>query len=197
MKKLALLACSLVCVMITMAQTSDNAKPVKKNCSCAFSSINQAGLLNGSVDSYFQVQTINGIRYKTWFAGIGAGIDYYRYKSFPVFADVRKDIFDRLNTPFLYADGGIHFAKGNNEKQETSETAYKNGFYSDIGVGYKISIGGKSGLLLSAGYSYKHVAFQEIQTSLYCPGIACMPYKNIYNHSYRLNRLSLKMGLQF
>src|SRR5688572_9219460 len=109
--KLLFLVVLTGCVFRTSAQEANQEQPVKKGCGCSFSSINQIGGLYGSKGTYFQLQTINGIRYKTWFAGIGAGIDLYTRGGFPVFLDVRKDIFEKRSTPFLYADAGIHLVR--------------------------------------------------------------------------------------
>lgn len=182
----------MVCAAITMAQTGDTVKPAKKKCSCSFSSINQAGWLKGKRGPYLQLQTINGLRFKTWFAGIGAGIDYYTYRGYPVFADVRKNIFNKLYTPFVYADAGIHFADVNNEKSEFNEVVFNNGFYYDVGGGYNARIGKIGVLLISAGFSYKYVTRRESYKfcSVYC-------YENSYTYTYHLNRFSVKMGWQF
>src|SRR5688572_12217556 len=176
--------------MLSKAQTGSKVKPVKKSCSCAFSSINQAGPLLGERGASFQVQTINGVRYKTWFAGLGAGIDYYAYKGYPVFIDVRKDIFNKRFTPFLYADGGIHFADVNNKKEDEFETIFNNGFYYDIGGGYKTGFSKKGGILISGGFSYKYVTRRL--TSKACGVAGCSYSSNIYTNY--LNRFSLKLG---
>jgi hypothetical protein len=190
--KSSLLAAMIVCAMISMAQTGD-IKPVKKSCSCAFGSIIQAGSLIGERGSYFQIQTINGIRYKTWFAGVGVGLDFYTDKGIPVFLDVRKAIYNKRQTPFLYADGGIHIADVNNKKNEQFETIYNNGFYYDAGAGYTTGLGKKGALLVSAGFSYKYLT--KALASTYCYPLGCLKYSTIY--SYHLNRFSVKLGWQF
>jgi len=178
----------------TKAQTEDKAPPAKKHCACSFSSIEQIGLLRGPYSSYFQAQVINGMRYKTWFTGVGAGLDFYRYKGVPIFLDVRKQFSKGKFTPFLYADAGIHLAKMNDNKSQYITIKYKDGFYYDVGLGYKLNLIRKSGLLLSAGYSYKRLVYRQVVD--YCP--ACNPpYPNYYDDSFNLNRLSLKMGWQF
>jgi hypothetical protein len=185
----------LMCwVFASRAQTEDKAPPVKKSCSCSFSSIEQIGILRGPYSSYFQAQTINGIRYKTWFAGVGAGLDYYRYKGVPIFLDVRKHFFKSKFSPFIYADGGIHLARMNNEKSGFSTIKYKNGFYYDVGLGYKLNLANKSGLLLSAGYSYKRVVYRQVFN--YCR-VCYPPTINSYEYSLNMSRLSLEMGWQF
>lgn len=193
--KLLFLVVLTGCVFITSAQESNQGQPAKKGCSCSFSSINQIGDLYGSKGTYFQIQTINGIRYKTWFAGIGAGIDFYTRGGFPVFLDVRKDIFEKRSTPFLYVDAGIHLVR--DRKEEVSQwyqNTYSNGFYGDAGIGYKLDVHGAGRLLVSAGYSYKNInrRYEYIST---CPTTWC--YENYYTYKSYLHRLSVKLGLQF
>src|SRR5687768_12853612 len=173
-------------VLITSAQEAKREQPAKKGCSCSFSSINQLGGLYGSKGTYFQLQTINGIRYKTWFAGIGVGADYYFRKGFPVFLDIRKDIFEKRSTPFLYADAGIHLVQKRKEKEsQWYENTYSNGFYGDAGIGYKLGLGTTSGLLVSAGYSYKNVN-RRYESMIGCGTSRC--YENYFTYSNYLHR---------
>ena len=83
--------------------------PFAKDCGCSFSSTTQVGMLEGSSGTSFQFQTINGARYRNWFAGIGIGYDRYRLRSVPLFLDLRWSLFSRPNTPFVYGDVGYNF----------------------------------------------------------------------------------------
>ena len=182
-------------VLITSAQEAKQERPAKKGCSCSFSTINQIGVLRGSKSAYFQIQTINGIRYKTWFAGIGAGIDFYTRGGFPIFLDVRKYLFEQGATPFLYVDAGIHLVRDRIEKVNNwYQNTYSNGFYGDAGLGYKFGFHSKSRWLVSAGYSYKNINRRYEYTPA-CPSNRC--YENYYTYKDYLHRLSLKLGLQF
>jgi hypothetical protein len=193
--KLVWLITWLGCGSIANAQTDSTAKPAKRSCSCAFSSINQVGVLKGEGwSSYFLFQTINGISYKTWFAGIGVGGDFYPVDGIPVFFDIRKNILKKKNTPFVYADAGIHFADMNKEESLWMRTEYTNGFYYDVGAGYKIGFNKRSGILLSAGYSYKAVDQKEF-TSAGCGIYPCD--ESLSTYAWRLNRWSFKLGWQF
>ena len=178
---------------VANAQTDSTAKPAKRSCSCSFSSINQVGVLRGEPGSYFQFQTINGIRYKTWFAGIGAGVDFYPVDGIPVFFDIRKYIFDKQFTPFVYAGAGIHFANMNKTENRWQRIEYSNGFYYDVGLGYKVGINKRSGMLLSGGYSFKVVEQRIYSTT--CAFFPCSESKEMY--TWHMNRLSLKIGWQF
>ena len=102
--------------LITSAQAANQGQPAKKGCSCSFSSINQVGILNGSKGVYYQLQSINGIKYKTWFAGIGVGMENYFRTGIPLFVDVRKNLLKTSATPFLYADVGVHIVRDKNDR---------------------------------------------------------------------------------
>jgi hypothetical protein len=193
--KLLLLVLLTGCVLITGAQEAKQEQPAKKGCSCSFSSINQIGGLYGSKAIYLQMQTINGIRYKTWFAGVGAGIDFYDRTGFPVFLDVRKDIFEKRFTPFLYVDAGIHLVHKRKEiRWQSYQNTYSNGFYGDAGIGYKLGLSTTSSLLVSAGYSYKNID-RRYEYISYCLDNRC--YENYLTYKSYLHRVSLKLGLQF
>lgn len=176
------------------AQNETSISTPKKNCSCKFSSINQLGLAQGERPAAILAQTINGMRYGTWFAGLGVGVDTYKRTSIPVFLDIRKNLLNKVNTPFVYADGGYHFIANDKTTQYSLIYEYNGGLLYDMGVGYKFVMEGKQILLLSAGYSVKNMEQKEYyDRTEYCP--ACHDYTNKY--SYRLNRYSFKIGFQF
>jgi hypothetical protein len=177
----------------TSAQETKQEQPAKKGCSCSFSSINQLGILGGSRGVGPLLQSINGIRYKTWFAGMGVGIDVYKRGSFPVFLDVRKAIFNAPATPFIYADAGIHLPDRRIvPENQWYESQYSTGLYSDAGIGYKVGNSKKGGVLVSAGYSYKRVERVYRYKQQICD--YCYPSLNTYT-SY-LHRISIKVGWQ-
>jgi hypothetical protein len=163
-----------------------------------FHSINNIGLLEGQTGSAFQLQTINGVQYKSWFAGAGVGLDFYRYRTIPLFADLRKEFGHGANKFFLYADLGIGFSwVTDNEKMAyVTNDHFSNGFYDDFGVGYKISMGKRNAMLISLGYSYKKIV-ESYNDGIYFgyPPAEGFDYTEQIN-SY-LNRLSIKIGWVF
>src|SRR3954471_10659348 len=66
----------------------------------------QVGPLDGQRGTYIQLQSVNGVSYKGYFLGIGTGLDYYFMRSIPLFLELKKNLFNKGNTPFIYADGG-------------------------------------------------------------------------------------------
>jgi hypothetical protein len=177
------------------AQETKQEQPAKKGCSCSFSSINQLGILAGSWGAGPLLQSVNGFRYKTWFAGVGVGVDIYKRGTFPVFLDVRKDILNARNTPFIYGEAGTHFPdKKMVSENQWYESEYASGFYFDAGIGYRVGKKSKSGFLASAGYSYKYVT----RVMLYkgpCGFAGCDNRMDSY-YKYYLHRISIKVGWQ-
>jgi hypothetical protein len=168
-----------------------------------FSSQNYVGLLEGEQGSKFQLQTINGIKYKTWFAGIGTGIDWYYRRSIPAFMSLNKDFLVKGNRNFFIAtDVGANFPW----QVEKNSYAYNieesiPGFYWGAGVGYKVGVGKlNDGILLQVGYSYKHVG-EKVKTIYYYDYVNPMitqPRTDMTNRfDYYLRRLSLKIGWNF
>lgn len=190
----------LICCMGLTGLAQDTAavsKP-KKNCSCGFSSINQAGILTGEKSNSLAIQSINGMRYRTWFAGAGIGLDAYDRTSIPVFLDIRKDLWNKAMTPFFYVDGGYHFITDLKFEKGNDLTKYTGSLFYDLGVGYKFKVKGAQSWLLSAGYSVKSMTQTEYYDPLvdpYCPNGGCNNFINRYK--YRFNRLSFKVGFQF
>ena len=181
-------------ISITCAQVEKQVQP-PKGCSCSFSSINQVGILYGTKGGYYELQTINGIKYKTWFAGVGVGVDPYFRTGYPVFFDLRKYLLRRSATPFLYADVGVHIVKDKNDLVNTwYENVYRNGAYAAAGIGYKFSIFSKFQGVISAGYSYKYLERKNMYIGNNCTSGRC--YDNYDTYKDYLHRGTIKIGFQ-
>ena len=161
-----------------------------------FHSQNIVGLLEGQAGSAFQLQTISGVQKKGWFTGIGTGLDYYRYRSIPLFINISKFLFTGQKF-FVSGNGGINFpwlgspASGWN----TISVNYPAKVFFESGIGYKI---GKSnsgnGMLINAGYSYKRISEKHHVTNPCLVG-PCPEFYEKYD--YHLRRLSIKVGYMF
>jgi len=145
-----------------------------------FCSINQVGVATGESYHSLLIQSVNGLRYKTWFMGLGAGIDTYSEISIPLFIDVRKNLLAKPNTPFLYADAGMQIMaeKSNRDKTNFNWRIYHPGLYYDFGAGYYLPLKNKDALLLSAGYSVKKIEVEQ----------------GAGRFAYRFDRYSFKLG---
>ena len=161
----------------------------------SFKSQNYIGLLEGEDGSSFQLQTVNGFQYAGWFTGIGTGLDYYRYRSIPVFLSLNKSFGNKTRNFFLLLDGGLNYAWV--KKQEPSrwnqsiEQDFKPGLFWASGLGYKIGLKNKDAILINLSYSYKHIKETKL-TPVFCINPPCVPLTERYD--YKLNRVSIKLG---
>jgi hypothetical protein len=188
MKKYGILFFLLSPLMVIAQKDRENNRGWK------FHSINQAGLLQGQAGSAFQFQTINGFQHRSWFGGVGLGLDYYRFRGIPLFLDVRKAFGKSANRFFIYADGGIHFSwvtdKQKNSILYVTPKNFSSGFYTDAGTGYAIRIDKKNSLLFSAGYTFKSMKATVFDTRPLAWDGA--PFTDIYH--YALHRIVIKVG---
>jgi hypothetical protein len=192
MKRLIyLFAAMLVLQMQTAAQSKEKIK---------FYSITQAGLLAGGSTNSLQLQTTNGVRFGTFSAGAGVGIDYYHFKTIPLFVDVRKNLWNRDQTPFMYFDFGTNLPwQRSVSESDWARSKFDEGFFYDIGIGYKWKLKGRLGLNASFGYSQKNV--QENRQERFWSGPP-MPVTwdeswNSSHFKYSFRRLGFKIGLSF
>ncbi|HTN09302.1 hypothetical protein [Agriterribacter sp.] len=168
-----------------------------------FHSLEQIALVNGNNAVSGALQTVNGLAYGNWFAGIGAGIDFYRYRSVPLFLDLRR-YFDvkKGNKLFVYADGGYNLPWTKSKDpvfsiwgwpSKTNYT-YKGGAYMDAGFGYAVHVKGGNAFLLSTGYSHKYFSEQKTTTTVTAENMETV---DIQKFTYSMNRLMIKLGWQF
>jgi hypothetical protein len=172
----------------------------KKDPAYKFHSINNISLLNGDNEVSAGLQSINGFQKENWFAGVGVGLDYYVYRSVPLFADFRYEFGKTKNKFFAYADGGINFDwvkeyyydgpifiwEGANNQGE-----FHNGIYTDVGLGYLVANKKGGGLVLSLGHSHKSLK----ETINYADWRTQQTVTDIYR--YNLNRIVVKVGWKF
>lgn len=189
-------ACLLLCMLAlsfqTIAQNNNSKQKIR------LQSISNVGLLEGSDGSFFSLQTILGLQFNKSFSGIGIGIDYYRFRSIPLFIDLRQEFGKGPNAIFAYGDIGYNFDWLTDEdRQETSFSTsadFKGRLYYDAGVGYKFAFKSTHALLFSLGYTYKKIEVHDMVSS-FCIGGTCPPEKQIY--SYSMPRWVVKAGWKF
>lgn len=171
-----------------------------------FHSLQQVGLINGNGAVSGLLQSVNGFEKHNWFAGAGIGLDFYRYRTVPLFIDIKKYIsIKNGNHFFIYADGGYNipwlpkkeenFTWGSGQTKAWSE--YKGGLYIDAGLGYAIKFRSGNNMLLSTGYSYKY--FEETKTTkttvVGTTGTTESVDKQYYDFTFK--RLMIKIGWEF
>ena len=172
----------------------------KKSSAYKFHSINNISLINGDNEVSAGLQSINGFQKGNLFAGVGIGLDYYLYRSVPLFADFRYEFGKTKNKFFAYAAGGINFdwVEENYNydpifiwDRSNGSSEFHNGAYTDIGLGYIVGSKKGGGLVLSLGHAYKSlektVSYKDWRTQ--------ETISDVYNYS--LNRIVLKVGWKF
>ena len=182
-----------VCFIILSTSVDAQSKSAEKK--WKFHSYTAAGLLTGENGPAFACQTVNGLGNKSWFAGVGVGIDYYQFRSIPLFIDLRKSFFRDSYGIFGYIDGGMQFSSPTPEQHIFYQSNISNGFYGDIGLGLLVPAGKSAHVFFSFGYSLKE-AKQEYTSTYFCPMPGeCHPTHQIVFSE--LNRFSIKMGISF
>lgn len=155
-----------------------------------------AGAAAGEGTAKPLAQVAAGLHYDRYFTGIGVGLDNYRFRSIPLFADWRMN-FGNKQSIFVFANGGYNFSVGNQDEGthsfETSNRFY-GGFYFDTGLGYRFRLSSSHRLLLSAGYSQKNIR-QEIGYTYPCFNPPCN--EDFYNYHYNLGRITAKIAWEF
>ena len=168
---------------------------IREQAKVSFHSITQAGAIIGEKDDFdLSLQVINGVSVKNWFAGIGAGVDDYEYRSIPLFLDVRRNFEWKQTNFFVYADGGISFPWENKEEKQFNNHVFKRGLYADAGIGYSFKIGKANALTLSGGYSVKKL--KKERTDFYFVNGQTI-FGKPYLYYYEFKRILFKIGFQF
>ena len=172
----------------------------KKNTAYKFHSINNIALVNGDNAVSTGLQSINGFQKGNLFAGVGIGLDYYLYRTVPLFADFRYQFGKTKNKFFAYADGGVNFDWVEEDYSDgpifiwdgnINSTQFHDGAYTDLGLGYMVGSKKGGGLILSLGHSYKSLK----KTFSYTDWRSQETITDVYH--YNFNRIVLKVGWKF
>src|SRR5215217_449754 len=195
LKKLRLITLMLCCSTIAAAQGDSMAVSKTMKGKPMFHAVLNAGLVTGASDHDLNLQFISGGEYKTWFAGIGAGLDYYYLRTVPLFFHARKT-FSNPYIPFLYGNVGWNIPCLKKEQKQANiwyTSHFETKGYFELGAGWFFPLNGRNAILVSAGYSNKRM--YEIQKTLNQP-----PGTNdeLYTTriQYTLRRMMLTVGFQ-
>ena len=190
-RKIILLVVCTCCISLAWSQE------VKKK-QYRFHSINSLALLNGENGVSFAMQTVNGFSKGPWFAGIGVGLDYYQYRSVPLFADLWYEFGKPSNKFFLYGNAGVNCSWVQDEFDDIPTrwngervNEFNNGLYTDAGIGLKAGAKNGNAFILSLGYSRKTM----VERISYTDGWSGRELEDV--NRYRFNRVMLKVGLMF
>jgi hypothetical protein len=161
-----------------------------------FSSQISAGITEAEQGTSFHIETVNGFRYKTWFGGIGAGLDYYYMRSIPIYLSATKYLAPRNHSFFVQADAGLNVAWERESFNVWNEVdhEFKPGLFWNGTVGFVTGLDRKNSFSFGVGYSHKNLKeIKEIAIACFNP-----PCENTFEtYRYNLNRLTLRLGWQF
>jgi hypothetical protein len=120
----------------------------------------EGGILKGSNPANGFVFTTHGITYNQYTFSIGSGIDFYTFRSIPLFVDVKRRFSNKAIVPFVQASAGINFTSSNSTDakmiyQYAGGGHFNNSFFGKAGGGLIFREQKKLKVSLSAGYSYK------------------------------------------
>lgn len=161
----------------------------------AYFSTSQAVHFEGSAGSAFGVQTVHGATLKGWALGGGIGLDLYRMRSFPVFAQLKRSLPLKRIPLYVYAEGGPNFIwarKGEELQGNNAQT--KKGYYWDAGLQYHAPLRNKTSLVFSAGFGEK-TYIESFTMPFWCGTPDCPQINSAFDYKFR--RLALKAGFGF
>ena len=195
--KYSFFALAVICCVVI-------AQPVKaqelNNHRVSFHTSFQVALLRGGQGAAFQAQSLNGIRYKSWFAGLVTGIDLYHFRTVPLLFETDK-YFGKKQHVFLFGNAGISYVWARNKDYlyGNSNNSFNHGFTYEAGGGYERKLKHIGHLRMSVGYS--QVNIRETMNQ----GVFAVPFLNIgvmqtassQKYYYTWNRLAIHLGIMF
>ena len=153
------------------------------------------GIIGGESGVKPGFQLIGGITRSKYFTGIGLGYDNYRYRSMPLFADLRIN-FTKRQIVFVYGDLGynipVHIKTDDDIFKSTN--LYYGGVYIDVGLGYRHRLNNKNSFLFSLGYNRKDIN-NKVGYTYPCFNPPCP--EDISYYKYSMGRVVTKLGWEF
>jgi hypothetical protein len=172
-----------------------------------FRSGEYAGMAIGEMGGYGLVETVNGLYKGPWFFGLGTGLDYYRFRTVPLFVSLTRDVpvASKKGGLYVLANGGINLPRcdRNPLPYGIGVSQFHPGIWWNTGLGYrwKLSPQSDNALLISAAYGVKKLS--EHQVSAPQPGqpfdcpYCLMMASNTYDYNYVNHLWMLTVGFQF
>jgi len=169
-----------------------------------FRSDEYLGTVSGQMGSYGLVETVNGVYKGPWFLGLGTGLDYYRYRSVPLFLSVTRDLLGapKIGKLYVLANGGINFPWYNQAQLPYGVKSIKfyPGVWWNAGLGYRarLSRAADRAILFSVSYGMKKLSERQKGQTI-CPTCYLVEVQNPPTNEYEyLNRVLLfAVGFQF
>lgn len=162
-----------------------------------FASINTIGILHGDAGVFGNIQSVNGGVKNNWFAGIGLGVDWYKYKSVTATAEVKDYLLKEKNFG-VNAGIGYNFPFNNKPDFTVIDTYYTptfaGGLYTNVGIFYEFKLLKKYRGIINPGFNLKKMSLttKDISPCLVPP---CPETSSKYQYNFQT--LSIKTGLIF
>jgi hypothetical protein len=71
----------------------------------------EIGVQIGATEPSGDLRLQGGIKRQNWYYGLGAAVDFYRFRSYPVYLQVQRVFSFRGTAPFLTASAGYNFKR--------------------------------------------------------------------------------------
>ena len=157
------------------------------------------GHLEGENGSAFQFTTAAGVQLGSNFLGLGSGIDWYYFRSVPVYLTYQYNLPTGKKRFFVNADAGLNYywkkKAGISGWTNTISDKFYPSTYFETGIGYRTYFKNKKdALLFHIGFGYKKLK-EDQETPLVCVMAPCPT--TVGHFSYKMRRLSIKMGWEF
>ena len=165
-----------------------------------FRSDSYGGLSIGQLGSYGQLQTVNGLTRGPWFVGLGAGLDYYRFRNVPLFLSATRDLLsNKRNALFVILDGGADLPWYKREPQMYQVSSFRAGPFWTTGLGYRFrfSDAGRRALLFSATYGASKLTERQTTTGGCSDPPACTINSETDTFDYTNRTLRIGVGVEF
>lgn len=165
----------------------------------------EAGLVAGSYEPSADLRAQFLMAKKGWQVGAGGGVDYYRFRSVPVYAHGRKYFGTHKSKPFAMLSAGVNIATPTEDEKNNQfgrggiwwnqvPASYSGGFYGEAGGGY--SFLNKKGRGVSLSLSYVFKSMTETYTTSYWLGFSeSVPTQE--KNTYYMNRFACRVGYKF
>jgi len=167
-----------------------------------FRSDNYGGLSVGQMGSYGQARTVNGLTQGPWFVGLGAGLDYYRFRNIPLFLSATRDLTNgKRDGLFFILDAGVDLPwyKRKPQPYENLTSTFRAGPFWNTGLGYRwrFSDAGRKALLFSATYGMKKLTERQTTAGACYDPPACTINSQTADFDYTDRTLRLGVGVEF
>lgn len=187
---------AIICVLI-FSNTVQAQQKFDKKFKLQYAGNFQIGIAMGNAEKIqLLLQVVNGIQYRQWFAGLGTAIDQYGDKrSVPFFIALQKSFIQGKHQPFAFATLGYNISWLKQSQKVVIADNYKelNGWYYEVGVGYKYVVYKQAAVGVSIGYSLKQ---QGEQYSAF--GFVPTPTQNYSDkYQYHFKHLTFKINCWF